>query len=37
MVKGDPALLLDSIVKDFGKDSVERLRDDVAVIVVKIK
>jgi sigma-B regulation protein RsbU (phosphoserine phosphatase) len=37
MVKGDLALLLDSIVEDFGKASTEELRDDVAVIVMKIK
>lgn len=37
MIREDPALLLDSIVKDFGKDSPEGLRDDVAVIIIRKK
>ena len=35
LVKDDPELLLDSIVKDFGKDTRNRPKDDVAIIMVR--
>ena len=35
LVKYDPELLLDSIVKDFGKDTRNRPKDDVAIIMVR--
>lgn len=37
MAKKDSALLVDSIIKDFGKDTPESLKDDVAIIMVRKK
>ena len=37
MLKSDPIFLLDSIVKDFGKDTGHKLKDDVALIIVRKK
>ncbi|MFY9176885.1 MAG: fused response regulator/phosphatase [Caldicoprobacterales bacterium] len=37
MIKQDPALLLDSIVKDFGKDTSHTLKDDVAIMIIRNK
>ncbi len=37
LVKSNPRLFMDSIVKDFGKDTKDRLKDDVALIMVKKK
>lgn len=37
MVKRNPILLLDSVVKDFGKDTEDRLKDDIALIMVRKK
>lgn len=37
MLKSDPRLLLDSIVKDFHKDISDKLKDDVALIIIRKK